>query len=662
MRLRPHRSNWVDLLALLALLGLALAGSVLVYRGERVVRWTMDTPPVVMPRAGLHELERRPDGSGVYRWTNGSGTLKLPNPGGTSVLRIALAGGPGRSAPVEMRAGAVSQRLVVSPDPRTYTLLVPAGSGERFAVQIDSPLLDTRARDLGVVVGDVEVRGGGAVPGAVPIALCAMTVAMYMLLRQTGLGTLPAVATMILLQALALLWQAAGGWRYALFGPALLLMAAISLAPSLMLRFVPVRPRPEAAWVRLSRPDFRVIGLLVMAALSIRLFFLTMPDPVGDLELDARRMGFLYSSGLAGTFTGGADYLPLRLYMWLFLGKLAPALGATFQPPVPAPTAILVKLPNLIADLLTVPLIYAWSRRWRSVRRSAIITALYTFAPPIWINVAWWGQGDALLMLPLLLMVMLLPRSGGRWSWVCWAVAFLIKPQAIVFAPLLYAATLHWHGRRGLVKGGAIALLLLVAGCAPLVLAGQGPGLMQAYVGSVGRFPMLTSGAYNLWYLLMRGASQPDVGQGVGGLSFSLIGLTLVGLATLLVCLALLRRADSPARAEAAAALALSFFLLPTQIHERYAFFTLPFLALRLSTDWRLVPIYLLLALNATLNIFGALEGFMPALYAFISASPLPLLISALNLLVLGFLLVRLVAITLWPQRRPRFAFVPSSR
>ena len=214
------------------------------------------------------------------------------------------------------------------------------------------------------------------------------------------------------------------------------------------------------------------------------------------------------------------------------------------------------------------------------------------------------------------------------------------------------ACTIHWNGVpvksctvfavqadgeeittvEGLAQGGTIAVALLAAGCAPLALAGQGTGLAQAYVGAVGRFPQVTNRAYNLWWLLLRGASRSDQELLAAGLTYRMAGLLLVGGAALLVCLALLRRADGPARAEGAAVIALSFFLLPTQIHERYLFFALAFLVLRAASDRRLLLAYLALVATATLNILGALSGFSPAATAAIAAMPwLPMAIAAAN-------------------------------
>jgi hypothetical protein len=93
--------------------------------------------------------------------------------------------------------------------------------------------------------------------------------------------------------------------------------------------------------------------------------------------------------------------------------------------------------------------------------------------------------------------------------------------------------------------------------------------------------------------------------------------------------------------------MALSFFMLPTQIHERYLFFALAFLALRLASDrWMLIP-YLVLVTTATLNILGGLSGFNQRATDAIAASPLPLAIAAVNLLVLLFLIGHLI-LTSW--------------
>jgi Gpi18-like mannosyltransferase len=643
-----------DILILAVLLLTALLPATLLYQMPRAATFTIDAPPALLPRDGLYRSERFADGSGFYSWTDGSSLLKLPNPGGVARLRIALLGGSPEPMPVRMRAGGASFAFVVRPELRTYTMLLPAADGERIALTIDSPQIQVHKRKIGIGVSDIQLSGGGAVPGRVLLALAIATVGGYTLLRQAGRRLWLAAGIVLAAQALVLLWQGATGWRYGLLGSALPLIGGASLAAVALERWRPPVRLGAVPTQVLSRLDIRVIAVLLVTALCVRLPFLVAHDPVGDLELSARRMGFLYTDGLAGAYTGDGDYMPFRLYILLGLSKLVPLLGGNFGAPLSAVTMVLIKLPALLADLATTALIYCWSRRWRPIRGAAAIAALYTFAPPIWINVAWWGQVDALLMLPLLGIVMLLDRDEGGWSWLCWAIALLIKTQAILLAPLLFLSTLRQYGSRGLVRGAGRAGALLLLAWTPLALAGQGPGLAQSYAGSVERFPRTTVAAYNLWYLALLGKSDRDTEHVIGSISYRSAGLFLLGIAVLLVCIALLRRSDGPARAESAAVLALAFFCFPTQIHERYLFLALAFLVLRIASAQRLALPYLLLALTATLNILGTLKGFIPAVYTYMDSSQLPLLFAAINLLVFGFLIGHLLLVTSAPTRGER--------
>jgi len=644
---RPSDSALRDALILLALLATAWLLAEWSYRAPRDASFKLDVLPVALPRAGLYELETFSDRPGIYRWTDGSAHVDLPNPGGPIVARLVLAGGPGRTTPAHVSSGTMLLEFDARPEPRSYAFALPAASGERIAISIDTPTFRDSSRDLGIVVSDLAIAGGGVAPQRVLLALALATAGVYALLRGAGWHRVLAAVAVLLLQILALLWQSQIGWRYGLLGALLTLLGAAGLAAAAIDRWRPARDTSADPRAALMRRDAYLIAGLLALALCVRLPWLAAPDPVGDLELSARRMGLLRAEGLAGAYSGDGDYMPLRLY-WLRAFSALPFLSyESFHAPLQPATLLLIKLPGVFADLATVALLYIWSRRWRAPSGATALAALYALAPPVWMNVAWWGQVDAILVLPILLMIVLLDRAGGRWSWACWALALLIKPQAIIFAPVLYIVTLRRHGCRALLAGGGLAAALAALGCVPLLLAGQGPGLLQAYAGSVGRFPQLTNRAYNLWYLVTLGAGGSDVGQGLGPFSLRLIGMLLMGGAALLVGLTLLRRSDGPARALGAAVLALAFFSLPTQIHERYLFLTLALLVMSAAADRPVLIAFVVLAVSATLNILGALRGFWEPAYGAIAASSLPMLLAALNILTLLALLARLLAISL---------------
>lgn len=633
------RRTAADLIALILLGAAAALGLGLAYSGERSATFAVTALPVMLPTAGLHELEPLVDRPGSFRWSDGMATLAPPNPGGRLLLRLELSSGSVGVTPVELDAGNLRQRFMVWPGLRVYRLLAPSQPGERVMLILRSPTFEVGQRQLGVVIVSLLIAGAGPAPPLLLAALLFASLSGYGLLRRAGLSVPWAVVAILALQITACIWQAAGTWRYALLGGLLVLGGAGALGALLVERRWP--PQPPAALHPLvwSRRDRLALGGLLALALALCLPWLGAPDPVGDMELAARRMGFMLRDGFAEAFSSGGDYLPLRLFLLRLLAPFVQLLGGTFYDPVSPVTHVLIKLPSLTALLLTVTLIYRWSRAYGGTARAALLAGLYAVAPPVWINVAWWGQVDVLLTFPMLVAVALLDRWRGRVSWFVWAVALLIKPQAIILAPLQYAATLRRHGPRGLLTGGLITLALIVVASAPFVLIGQGPGLYQAAVGSVGRFPQATNRAYNFWWLVVGDQLISDQTTWAG-LSYRALGFLLVGLVALLVMLAVLRNPAGPLRALGAAVLALAFFALPTQIHERYAFFALPFLLLAAATELRLLLPFVVLVITSTLNILGAIGGFAPALRGAIRASPLPDLAAWANLIVLLALLI----------------------
>lgn len=634
-----RRSLIVDTLILAALLLAAPLWLHLSYQGHRAAFFGVDALPVMLHRSGLLELEPLVDRPGFFRWTNGDATLAPPNPGGPTYLKLSLSSGLDQATPLELTVGNSRHNFIVKPGLHSYKLLLPPQPGEWVTLELRSPSVEIDGRRLGLVTHQVFIAGDGPAPLALVGALLLASAGAYPLLRRSGISAALAGLIILALQLVVCVWLAAGVWRYGLVGPLLLMAGAAALGALLIERlWPPLPPAPKPA-LSLTRIDYVALSGLLLLALALCAPWYFAPDPVGDLELSARRMGFMYErGGFSQAFTFGGDYMPFRLYILRLLANLVQPLGGAFYEPLPGITRAIIKIPSTIALLLSVTLLFVWARRYGSTRWAALIAGLYAVAPPVWMNVAWWGQVDVLLALPMVAAVALIDRAGGRWSWLCWATGLMIKPQAIVIAPLLYVATLRRYGPRGLVQGGALAVALIVLACAPFVLIGEGPGLYQAAAGSVGRFPQVTNRAYNLWWLVAGDRAVSDLTEFLG-VSYKSIGFLLVGGAALLTMVVVLRRPDGPARTAASAALALAFFALPTQIHERYAFFALPFLLLAAAADRRALAPYAVLIVAATINIVGAIRGFLPELNRLIVESPLPNIVAWASLSVLIWLL-----------------------
>ncbi|NJN15084.1 MAG: hypothetical protein HC822_01630 [Oscillochloris sp.] len=635
-----RRFPFSDTAALIALLLVAPIWLALAFAGERAISLTSTSLSVLLPASNFHELEPLVDRAGSFRWTTAESTLQPPNPGGPLLVDLTLASGFPTSTEIELRAADYLARFEVGPGLRAYHLVLPPQPGERVELTISAPPTNIDGRDLGVMWHALGLSGGRAAPLSLIGLLLLATAAAYPLLRRSHVPLLIAAGIVLTLQVLVAFWLHAGAWQYGFIGQLLLLASAGAIGGLVIERIWPptdiARDPPHTP---LARRDRLALGGLLLLALALCLPWLGAPDPVGDLELSARRMGFMVAEGFAGMFTFGGDYMPLRLYLLRGLAELVPLLNGAFFEPLPPVTRAIIKLPSLFALLITIGLLFRWARCYGGTGYAAMIAGLYAVVPPVWMNVAWWGQVDVLLAMPMVAALTLIDRGDGRAAWLSWAAALMIKPQAIILAPLIYAGTLRRHGPRGLLIGGSVAIGVIVLLCAPIVLAGQGRGLAQAAIGSVGRFPQVTNRAYNLWWLVVDDDIVSDLST-FGPFSYRTIGFLLVGVAALISMLALLRNPGGLTRALAAAALALAFFALPTQIHERYSFFALPFLLLAAAIDRRAFWPFGLLTFAATINLFGAIRGFGSESSAAIRASPLPVIVAWLALAILIGLLI----------------------
>lgn len=126
----------------------------------------------------------------------------------------------------------------------------------------------------------------------------------------------------------------------------------------------------------------------------------------------------------------------------------------------------------------------------------------------------------------------------------------------------------------------AAAIMVLAVTSAPYVVAGQGRAVRSAYTDAVGFYPALTMNAGNVWqpvrlvnlYVRHQPAeiANSDAVRWLGPVTPKRVGLALFGGYTLAILAGLWRRPDGPTLARAAALSAFAFFMLPTQMHERY--------------------------------------------------------------------------------------------
>ena len=331
----------------------------------------------------------------------------------------------------------------------------------------------------------------------------------------------------------------------------------------------------------------------------------------------------VYSSGTA------SDYPPLYMYVLYVIGKLAgiPALSGYFS--------ILVKLPSMLADIAVSLLLYRLAKKHLSAGAGVLVSAFYLFNPAVLINSAFWGQVDSFFTLLVVGALYLLSSKKLAFASALFTAAVLMKPQGIIFLPVLFFELVRQKSLKAFVKAGISVLVTALAVVLPFALK-EGPlWIFNLFFGTIGEYPYASVNAFNFFSLL--GGNYTRDSATLFLFSYHTWGMAFIVIATVFSWWIYARGKDSRYAFAAALFLIAGVFTFSARMHERYLFpaaalAVMAFLHLR---DKR----FLLLAAgfsgtiyaNTQAVLFGALGGSR-------TMSPVMVITSVCNILLAVYL------------------------
>jgi hypothetical protein len=308
-------------------------------------------------------------------------------------------------------------------------------------------------------------------------------------------------------------------------------------------------------------------------------------------------------------FPDDCDYPPVVPYLLTAVEAGRRAAGAA---ETGALAVTLLKLPSLLSIAAFVPLCLRGLRApfgERTARAAAWLSAL---GAPLFVNAALWGQFDALLALLLATGLVALLNRRPAWAGAALGAALATKLLAVVALPAAAVWTWRRLGGRALALSIGTGLLAIAALAAPYLAAGAGPRMARAYTEAVGYYPFRTAEAYNGWYLLdrfdiaVRGQpaveARRDDRPALGPLTARDVGLAAFAAAMLFLMTALWRHPTDDGLVLATAMSFFAFFMLPTQVHQRYLVPAAALLALAAGRSRRGLALLAGLTVAATLN------------------------------------------------------------
>lgn len=309
---------------------------------------------------------------------------------------------------------------------------------------------------------------------------------------------------------------------------------------------------------------------------------------IGDQMIFSSWMRDLQQFGLAGTYSmNHVDYPPVFLMILEVYGKITQTIGVNV-----VPGGLWIKIPGIAISGLAMMAFFLLVRNGTSngganaasARWQALILAVFCLNPAILFDTAVWGQVD-ILDGTLVLTAVAAYTLRSKVSGAAFSVALLSKFQSIVVFPVLALEVLRdgihrRNFRRSLGFVVWMAIPWIVVG---VILALHGAFttmIYKAYIATTGEYPYLSMNAMNIWYYLF-GISPhtSDTSTLILGIRYKWIGLGLLCAATLYVLFYLWRsqRPRGEVLLKASAVISFAFFMLPTEIHERYILMALIF-------------------------------------------------------------------------------------
>lgn len=304
------------------------------------------------------------------------------------------------------------------------------------------------------------------------------------------------------------------------------------------------------------------------------------------------------------------NYPPLTVYLYglldAFYGLAARVVGAhpTYNVSLSPALAVYMRLPIIAADLGMIALIFSLARRRWSLRGALILAGSYAFSPAVLFDGALWGQTDAIFTLAVVGALLCAYRGRGVWAGALLALAVTLKPQPIIFVPLIPCYLLRWSGWRESARSVAGMVGAGAAICAPYLLPPHPQMLIFMRVARQVALakPWATLDAMNLWWALgvirRRGSASL-----IGSLSPDMIGIALFALILAVVLVGIWRDGSLKRLLVSAALVATAFFTVTTLQHERYLFPAMAlFLLAALYNRRHLVP-YILATVVSFFNM-----------------------------------------------------------
>lgn len=346
---------------------------------------------------------------------------------------------------------------------------------------------------------------------------------------------------------------------------------------------------------------------LFFAALGVRLLAASLSKGFGsDTACFALWADRIFQLGPGGFYSPDVftDYPPGYMYVLWLLGAIRKLFRIEYYS---AAHLLLLKLPAILCDMVCALLLFREAALRERKEQAPFLCAAWLFNPAVILNSSVWGQVDSCFSLAVILLCLCLVRKRLSSACVAFGVGLLIKPQMLLFSPLLAAGTLDYFFSPGssftsdspddnagkisacqtdtvkscvfkmirCLLSGLAVITGIVLFCLPFGLE----NVWKQYFSTVGSYPYAAVNACNFWgFLGLNWVSQDTLFLGI---PYRILGAAAIAAVIILVLLVSLRNRRAPEKYPFLGALLIvGIFMFSVRMHERYLYPALPLLLL----------------------------------------------------------------------------------
>jgi dolichyl-phosphate-mannose-protein mannosyltransferase len=373
-----------------------------------------------------------------------------------------------------------------------------------------------------------------------------------------------------------------------------------------------------------------ILFIIALVKFALMPWFSGYANDISSYESWALQMA---AQGPAGVYRAGyfLDYPPGYLYaLWVagVVARASAAGGATLR--------IIVESPAVLADFVLALLTFILLRRLAPQRRAAAYVAMLLVAlnPALCFDTIVWGQSDSALTVAILLSAAMALDEEFELAWALAALSVLVKPQALMYVPVLGFWTLlkvpisHWW------RSAAAAAVTALVGILPFQTGHSWNWIFELYHSTAAYYHETSVNAFNLMALL-GGLRKPD-GDTLAGISYFSLGMALLAPLYAFITWRLWCERTPRAFMFSIFAALFGFFMVAPRMHERYLYAGLVFAAPLAVEGAEMAVVFGILTATCLFNLAYVLHTLRTVVFLD-SRDTLAMAGSAINVLAFAF-------------------------